>query len=212
MIGFLGGTGPEGRGLALRLALAGEDVIIGSRDGSRAAAAAEEVAGLAPGAVVEGALNEETAARADVVFIAVPYSAQRPTIEPLAGHLAGKVVVGVTVPVRFSKGAASIQPVPNGSAALEIQALLPKSMVVAAFQTISAHDLLDPNKRVDSDVVVCSIQTFPSIRGQTGANYDILKPVTDRMANDHSLEFEQLLKRLCGETSLRGAHDLTGLS
>ena len=76
MIGFLGGTGPEGRGLALRLALAGEDVIIGSR----AAAAAEEVAGLAPGAVVEGALNEETAARADVVFIAVPYSAQRPTI------------------------------------------------------------------------------------------------------------------------------------
>ena len=80
MIGFLGGTGPEGRGLALRLALAGEDVIIGSRDGSRAAAAAEEVAGLAPGAVVEGALNEETAARADVVFIAVPYSAQRPTI------------------------------------------------------------------------------------------------------------------------------------
>ena len=90
MIGFLGGTGPEGRGLALRLALAGEDVIIGSRDGSRAAAAAEEVAGLAPGAVVEGALNEETAARTDVVFIAVPYSAQRPTIEPLAGHLAGK--------------------------------------------------------------------------------------------------------------------------
>ena len=89
MIGFLGGTGPEGRGLALRLALAGEDVIIGSRDGSRAAAAAEEVAGLAPGAVVEGALNEETAARADVVFIAVPYSAQRPTIEPLAGHVNG---------------------------------------------------------------------------------------------------------------------------
>ena len=138
MIGFLGGTGPEGRGLALRLALAGEDVIIGSRDGSRAAAAAEEVAGLAPGAVVEGALNEETAARAAVMFIAVPYSAQRPTIEPLAGHLAGKVVVGVTVPVRLSKGAASIQPVPDGSAALEIQALLPKSMVVAAFQTISA--------------------------------------------------------------------------
>ena len=138
MIGFLGGTGPEGRGLALRLALAGEDVIIGSRDGSRAAAAAEEVAGLAPGAVVEGALNEETAARTDVVFIAVPYSVQRPTIEPLAGHLAGKVVVGVTVPVRFSKGATSIQPVPDGSAALEIQALLPKSKVVAAFQTISA--------------------------------------------------------------------------
>ena len=156
MIGFLGGTGPEGRGLALRLALAGEGVIIGSRDGGRATAAADEVAGLAPGAVVEGALNEDAAARADVVFVAVPYSAQRSTIEPMAGHLAGKVVVGVTVPVRFSKGAASIQPVPDGSAALEIQALLPDSRVVAAFQTISAHDLLDPNKRVDSDVVICS--------------------------------------------------------
>ena len=156
MIGFLGGTGPEGRGLALRLALAGEDVIIGSRGAGRAAAAAEEVAELAPGVVVEGAVNEMAAARAEVVFVAVPYSAQRSTIEPLAGHLAGKVVVGVTVPVRFSKGAASIEPVPDGSAALEIEALLPDSRVVAAFQTISAHDLLDPNKRIDSDVVVCS--------------------------------------------------------
>ena len=156
MIGFLGGTGPEGRGLALRLALAGEDVIIGSRDAGRAATAAEEVAELAPGAVVEGAVNEEAAARAEVVFVAVPYSAQRSTIEPLAGHLAGKVVVGVTVPVRFGKGGASIEPVPDGSAALEIEALLPDSRVVAAFQTISAHDLLDPNRTVDSDVVVCS--------------------------------------------------------
>ena len=156
MIGFLGGTGPEGRGLALRLALAGEDVIIGSRDAGRAEAAAEQVAGLAPGAVVEGALNEQAAARAGVVFVAVPYSAQRHTVEPLAHHLAGKVVVGVTVPVRFSGGEASIQPVPDGSAALEIQALLPGSRVVAAFQTVSAHDLLDPNKTVDSDVVVCS--------------------------------------------------------
>ena len=101
-------------------------------------------------------MNEEAAARADVVFVAVPYSAQRHTIEALAGYLAGKVVVGVTVPVRFSKGAASIQPVPDGSAALEIETLLPDSRVVAAFQTISAHDLLDPNKRIDSDVVVCS--------------------------------------------------------
>ena len=156
MIGFVGGTGPEGRGLAVRMALAGEDVIIGSRDVGRAAAAAEEVAGLTPGAVVEGGLNAEAAVRADVVFVVVPYSAQRGTIEPLAGHLAGKVVVGVTVPLRFGKGGASIEPVPDGSAALELESLLPDSRVVAAFQTISAHDLLDPNKCVDSDVVVCS--------------------------------------------------------
>ena len=156
MIGFVGGTGPEGRGLAVRMALAGEAVVIGSRDAGRAKAAAEEVAGLVPGAVVEGGLNEEATARADVVFVVVPYSAQRSTIGPLAGHLAGKVVVGVTVPLRFGKGGASIVPVPDGSAALELEALLPDSRVAAAFQTISAHDLLDPNKRVDSDVVVCS--------------------------------------------------------
>lgn len=140
----------------MRMALAGEDVIIGSRDAGRAKAAAEEVAGLVPGAVVEGGQNEEAAARADVVFVVVPYSAQRSTIEPLAGYLAGKVVVGVTVPLRFGKAGASIEPVADGSAALELEALLPDSRVVAAFQTISAHDLLDPNKRVDSDVVVCS--------------------------------------------------------
>ena len=62
----------------------------------------------------------------------------------------------MTVPLRFGKGGASIEPVPDGSAALELEALLPESRVAAAFQTISAHDLLDPNKRVDSDVVVCS--------------------------------------------------------
>lgn len=156
MIGFLGGTGPEGRGLAVRLALAGEDVIIGSRDAGRAMAAAGELAELAPGVAVEGSLNEEAAARADVVFVVVPYPAQRSTIEPLARHLAGKIVVGVTVPLQFGKGGASIEPVPDGSAALELEALLPESRVVAAFQTISAHDLLDPNKTVDSDVVVCS--------------------------------------------------------
>ena len=94
MIGFLGGTGPEGRGLAVRLALAGEDVIIGSRDAGRAAAGGRGGGRARAGVVVEGGLNEEAAARGDVVFVAVPYSAQRGTIEPLAGHLAGKVVVG----------------------------------------------------------------------------------------------------------------------
>ena len=91
------------------------------------------------------------------MFVAVPYSGPEDTpSSPWPDHLAGKIVVGVTVPVQFGKGGASIQPVPDGSAALEIQALLPNSRVVAAFQTISAHDLLDPNETIDSDVVVCS--------------------------------------------------------
>ena len=62
MLAFLGGTGPEGRGLALRLALAGEEVVIGSRDPVRASAAAEELTQLAPGSSIHGAGNEDAAA------------------------------------------------------------------------------------------------------------------------------------------------------
>ena len=156
MIGFLGGTGPEGRGLALRFALAGEDVIIGSRDAARAEEAANQVAALAPGAIVEPALNPGAAERSDIVFIALPYGAQRPVLEALAQHLGGKIVVDTASPLRFRKGAASIIPVRQGSAALEAQAILPDSKIAAAFQTVSAHDLLDPNKVVASDVIVCS--------------------------------------------------------
>ena len=156
MIGFIGGTGPEGRGLALRFALAGEAVLIGSRDDARAAAAAESVASMAPQASVSAAVNDEVARRADVVFVAVPYAAQRQTLEGVRDHLAGKTVVEVVAPLAFSKGVARAIDVAEGSAALEAQAVLAASTVVAAFQTISAHDLLVPDRTIESDVVVCA--------------------------------------------------------
>ena len=156
MIGFLGGTGPEGRGLGLRLALAGNDVMIGSRDAARAAAAAERVAARAPEASVEAGLNEDVAALAETVFVTVPYEGQRPLLEPLAVALSGKIVVTTVVPLGFDAGGASFLPIEAGSAAMEARETVPDSRVVAAFQTISAHDLLNPKKRVDSDVVVCS--------------------------------------------------------
>ena len=78
MLAILGGTGPEGKGLALRLALAGEDVIIGSRSTERGAAAAAELAGDAPGASISGSDNAGAAAAGDVVFLAFPYEGQRP--------------------------------------------------------------------------------------------------------------------------------------
>ena len=156
MIGFIGGTGPEGRGLALRFSMAGEDVLIGSRDPARAAQAADDVrAGTANGSV-SGTSNDEAAQKADTVFIAVPYTAQRATLTALRDSLDGKVVVSVVAPLAFKKGVASALPVAEGSAALETQALLPGSTVAAAFQTVSAHDLLEANKPLDSDVIVCS--------------------------------------------------------
>ena len=157
MLAFLGGTGPEGKGLALRLALAGEEVVIGSRDAGRAAAAAEELSGLAPGARISGAENGHASASADTVFLTVPYEGQRPLLEGLAGHLAGKVVVNVIAPMGFVRGRGAFAvDVPAGSAAEESQELAPEALVVSAFQNVSAEELLNPEASVPGDVVVCS--------------------------------------------------------
>ncbi|MYD51212.1 MAG: NADPH-dependent F420 reductase, partial [Dehalococcoidia bacterium] len=156
MIGFLGGTGPEGRGLGLRLALAGHDVMLGSREATRAQKAAERVSARAQGASIQAGRNEDVATRADVVFVTVPYEGQRPVLESLAEALSGKIVVTTVVPLGFDAGEVNFLPIEAGSAAMEAGGVLPKSRVVAAFQTISAHDLLNPEKRIDSDVVVCS--------------------------------------------------------
>jgi NADPH-dependent F420 reductase len=165
MLAFLGGTGPEGRGLALRFALAGEDVIIGSRDASRAATAAEELKELAPGSRIEGAANADAAAAADVVFLAFPYEGQRPTLESIPEAMAGKIVVDVIAPMQFQRGlGASAVEVEAGSAAQEAQELLPDSLVVSAFQNISAEELQEPDTVMDGDVVVCSDHAEPKAR------------------------------------------------
>ena len=155
MIGFIGGTGPEGRGLALRFALAGEIVMIGSRSADRARDAADSVRELAPEVSVAGALNPEVAVRSDIVVVAVPYAAQKPTLAALADELRGKLIVNVVVPLAFSKGVASAIRVAEGSAALEAQALLPDATHIAAFHNVSAPELLKPDKRLETDIVVC---------------------------------------------------------
>ena len=156
MLGFIGGTGPEGRGLALRFALAGEKVLIGSRNEERAKQAAESVLELAPPDSVRGAINSDVAKEADIVFIAVPYTAQRDTLNDLKEQLSGKLVVNLIAPIEFNKGRASAITVEEGSAALESQAILAESTIVAAFQNVSAEDLLVPEKSIDSDVIVCA--------------------------------------------------------
>ena len=156
MIGFVGGTGPEGRGLALRFAMAGEMVAIGSRDAARARGAAESVNALADGLGVAGGLNDEVAERADTVFIAVPYAGHRTTLESLRERLDGKTVVDVVAPLAFKRGAASAVAVEEGSAAEQAQKILPNSRVVGAFHNLSAEELLKPDARIDADAVVCA--------------------------------------------------------
>jgi len=157
MLAILGGTGPEGKGLALRLAMAGETPIIGSRDAARGAAAAEELAQSAPGVVIKGTDNAGAVAAADVVFLAFPYEGQRPVLEDLGAALKGKIVVCVIAPMKFERGkGASAVEVEAGSAAQEAQNMLPDSQVVAAFQNASAEELLDPSVTMEGDVIVCS--------------------------------------------------------
>ena len=154
MIGFIGGTGPEGRGLALRFALAGEDVLIGSRDAGRAQDAAESVREIAPSISIGGGVNAEVASQSDTVVIAVPYSAQRPTLEGLRDELRGKLIVNVVAPLAFSKGVASAIRVEAGSAALEAREIVPDAIHTAAFHNVSAQELLVPDRALDTDIVV----------------------------------------------------------
>ena len=159
MIGFIGGTGPEGRGLALRFAFAGEEVMIGSRDAERAQSAANSVREIAPNISIGGGLNADVAAQSDIVVIAVPYSAQKPTLESLTDELRGKLIINVVAPLAFSKGVASAIRVEAGSAALEAREIVPDATHTAAFHNVSAQELLEPERALDTDIVVFSDDT-----------------------------------------------------
>ena len=154
-IAVIGGTGPEGRGLALRWAAAGHRVIIGSRDASRAQAAAAELAARARGNV-EGADLVDAATRAGIVVLAVPFSAQLETAKRLATELAGKILVDVTAPLVPPK-VSRVQLPPDDSCVVRVQRELGESVkVVSAFQNVSAHKLSELGQRVACDVLVCS--------------------------------------------------------
>ena len=143
-------------GLALRLGLAGEPVFIGSREAARAAATAQSLRDQGVTAEVRGGLNEEAAERADTIVVAVPFEAQRAVLESVRERLRGKTVVDAAVALTRAGGRFDLTHVEEGSASLQAQALLPESRVVAAFQTISAQDLLDASRTVEGDVIVCA--------------------------------------------------------
>jgi 8-hydroxy-5-deazaflavin:NADPH oxidoreductase len=152
-IALIGGTGPEGRGLALRFALAGHRVVIGSRRAERGAETARDLRAELSSGDLTGTSNELALADADIAVIVVPYEAHRATLEGLRERLAGKLVVDAVVPVRFERGPRPVD-VPDGSATEEAAALLPESTVVGAFHNLAAEVLLDPDASVDADVLI----------------------------------------------------------
>jgi hypothetical protein len=171
-IGVLGGTGPQGSGLARRFARAGLAVVLGSRDAGRAAEVAEQL-----GSGVRGSDNAGCARDADVVVVAVPWSGHAHLLSALAEALADKVVIDCVNPLGFDDRGPHPLEVPEGSAAEQAQALLPRSRVVAAFNHVSAVHLHDGDEGVDCDVLVLGddraatdlvrnlVETVPGMRG-----------------------------------------------
>jgi NADPH-dependent F420 reductase len=153
-VAVLGGTGPQGRGLARRWARAGLPVVIGSRSGDRAAETAASLA-EATGGDVRGADNETAARVADVVVVAVPWDGHAALLAGLAEALAGKVVVDCVNPLGFDKQGAFALAVEEGSATQQAAHLLPGSTVVGAFHHVSAALLEDDEiASVETDVLV----------------------------------------------------------
>lgn len=154
-IAVIGGTGAEGSGLALRWAHAGHRVIIGSRDTTKARAAADELNAILGRTSIEGASSEDAIELARVVVLTVPYAAQLSTIEAFVERLEGKILVDVTVPLVPPK-VSTVQLPESDSAAVALQAKVGSSVrVVSAFQNISAHKLKKLDHKIACDVLIC---------------------------------------------------------
>ena len=189
-VGVLGGTGPQGRGLARRWAAAGITVVLGSRDAGRAGEAADKLASETGGNVT-GAANADAASGADLVLVAVPWDGHGELLSSLTSELAGKIVIDCVNPLGFDQQGPYALAVEEGSAAQQAAALLPDSTVVAAFHNVSAVVLEDPEiTSVDTDVLVLGedrdacdtvielANAIPGVRGLFGG----------RLRNAHQVE------------------------
>ncbi len=152
-IALVGGTGPEGRGLATRFALAGHEVRIGSRKAERGEEIAGELAANLGRDNISGGDNASMVGGADFVIVVVPYEAHRPTLEALRDDIGTTTVIDAVVPVRFERGPRPVA-VEAGSATEEAAALLPAATVIGAFHNLAAEVLMDPEAPVDADVLV----------------------------------------------------------
>ena len=159
-IPIIGGTGALGAGLALRWAKAGAPIVLGSRSAERAEEAAAKLREKAPGAQIEGMLNEEAAKQAEIVFLTVPFRAQSENLNNLREALRpGQILVDCTVPLAAAVSGKATRSlgVWQGSAAQQAQEMVPEGVtVVAALHTVGAPTLADPNAELDEDVLVCA--------------------------------------------------------
>jgi NADPH-dependent F420 reductase len=176
VIAVIGGTGDLGSAIARRLVKAGERVLIGSRDASKAAESASRLAAETGRSVGSGS-NADVASHADIVMLTVPFASQEATLRDIASGVVGKIVVDTTVPLVPPK-VMRVQLPPEGSAAVRAQKILGEGVkVVSAFHNVAAHKL------ATDAVVECDVLVFGD----------------DKAARDSVV-------RLVGACGLRGLH------
>lgn len=176
-IAIIGGTGDQGKGLALRWLAAGGEIIIGSRESRRAEEAATELRAQISAGSVSGLANEEAAAGASTVVLTVPFAAQIATLKQIRDRLApGTLLIDMTVPLEPAVGgrATRVLGVWAGSAAEQAAELLPQGVeVAAAFHHVSASLLADLSHEVECDVLVC---------GDSKAGRERVRPLVEAIA------------------------------
>ena len=157
-ISILGGTGPQGQGIALRLARAGFEVVIGSRDQANSSAVAKKIntklEGKSPDIV--GLENIDAVKKADeIVILSVPWSGHETTLKNIKPQLSGKILVDIVVPLADNDPKKVDMP-PEGSATEAAQAILgPEIAVVGALHNVSASTLNNLEWKINCDVLVC---------------------------------------------------------
>jgi 8-hydroxy-5-deazaflavin:NADPH oxidoreductase len=154
-ISVLGGTGPEGLGLAARLAQIGESVVIGSRSAERAQDAVKALRAKLPQASLSGAPNAKAAAESEVVVLAFPYEGIDGILADCASAMEGKLVIDTIVPLKVESKFFGVEPPPEGSAGEKIQGRVKSAKVVSAFKHQSAQHLIELEHAMEGDVLLC---------------------------------------------------------
>ncbi|MGH9302063.1 MAG: NADPH-dependent F420 reductase, partial [Acidimicrobiales bacterium] len=156
-VGILGGTGPAGKALAVRLASVGVRVTIGSRSLDRAADACTELTSAWPSYRLDLLPGDnDDAASGDLVVVATPWDGAGPTARTLAARLEDKVVVSMAnALIKVGREFQPLMP-PRGSVAAEVAAQVPRALVAAAFHHLPARELGSIDHPMDGDVLICS--------------------------------------------------------
>jgi NADPH-dependent F420 reductase len=199
-LAFLGGTGAEGAALALRYARAGHPVAIGSRSLERAQEACDAInkqLGLGE-RMATPYTNRDAVLAASVVFLTIPYSGIQDTLGPLADEIGDRIVISTIVPMTFESRRPSLLPVAAGSAAQEVQQVLPTARVISAFHHVSAKHLEEVEHPLEGDVLVCGndAQAKSQVLGLV-AELAYLRPL-DAGTLDVSYSLEALTPVLAG--------------